>query len=66
VVGFDNDAEGEYLVPRLTTVDPANDAMAETVIELVLRRIEQGPAAADDVVRQVTPVRLVVRESTRP
>ena len=65
VVGFDNDIEGEYLVPRLTTVDPGNDAMAETVMALMLRRIDAGPASAGDAVESVAAVRLVVRESTR-
>jgi DNA-binding LacI/PurR family transcriptional regulator len=65
VVGFDNDAEGEYLVPRLTTIDPGNDTMAETVMGLMLRRIEAGPASLGDAVESVTAVRLVARESTR-
>ncbi|MFC7023720.1 LacI family DNA-binding transcriptional regulator [Promicromonospora thailandica] len=66
VVGFDNDAESEYLVPRLTTVDPDNDTMAERIMDLLLRRVEErdagGPVA--DAVESVMSARVVVREST--
>ena len=65
VVGFDNDAEGEYLVPRLTTVDPDNDLMAERIMELLLRRVDAGGPAAGDAVESVMSARIVVRESTR-
>jgi DNA-binding LacI/PurR family transcriptional regulator len=67
VVGFDNDAEGEYLVPRLTTMDPGNDSMAERVMELLLRRVEAATPDAgevEDVVESVMSARIVVREST--
>ncbi len=64
VVGFDNDAEAEFMVPRLTTIDPDNDAMAQAVLRLLLEQIRTGPrrVAAQD---QVSQARLVVRESTR-
>lgn len=67
VVGFDNDAESEYLVPRLTTMDPDNDSMAERVMELLLRRVEAAASGAEDmedVVESVMSARIVVREST--
>lgn len=67
VVGFDNDAESEYLVPRLTTMDPGNDSMAERVMELLLRRVEAATSDAgelEDVVESVMSARIVVREST--
>jgi len=64
VVGFDNDAESEYLVPRLTTMDPDNDSMAERIIELLLRRVEAGETHPGDVVEAVMSARIVVREST--
>lgn len=64
VVGFDNDAEGEYLIPRLTTVDPDNDVMAERVMELLLRRVEAGEVAPGGAVESVLSARIVVREST--
>ncbi|MCK9793445.1 LacI family transcriptional regulator [Isoptericola sp. 4D.3] len=65
VVGFDNDLEGEYLVPRLTTIDPGNDSMAGRIMELLLRRVDAGAPATVDAVEEVTSARLVVRESTR-
>jgi DNA-binding LacI/PurR family transcriptional regulator len=64
VVGFDNDAESEYLVPRLTTMDPGNDSMAERVMELLLRRVEAATSDMEDVVESVMSARIVVREST--
>jgi DNA-binding LacI/PurR family transcriptional regulator len=67
VVGFDNDAESEYLVPRLTTMDPGNDSMAERVMELLLRRVEAATSDVgemEDVVESVMSARIVVREST--
>lgn len=66
VVGFDNDDEGNYLVPRLTTVDPDNDSMAQSIMTLLLRRIDDGGPADGDAVEVVTTARIVVRESTRP
>jgi DNA-binding LacI/PurR family transcriptional regulator len=65
VVGFDNDAEGEYLIPRLTTMDPDNDTMAERIMDLLLRRIEADSSDVGDVVESVMSARIVVRESTR-
>ncbi|MGI5191962.1 LacI family DNA-binding transcriptional regulator [Promicromonospora sp. CA-289599] len=67
VVGFDNDAESQYLVPRLTTMDPGNDSMAERVMELLLRRVEAATSDAgemEDAVESVMSARIVVREST--
>lgn len=67
VVGFDNDAESEYLVPRLTTMDPDNDSMAERVMELLLRRVDAAASAVgeiEDAVELVMSARIVVREST--
>jgi DNA-binding LacI/PurR family transcriptional regulator len=64
VVGFDNDAEAEFMVPRLTTIDPDNDAMARAVLRLLLDQVRDGRrrVAGHD---QMSQVRLVVRESTR-
>lgn len=64
VVGFDNDAESEYLVPRLTTMDPDNDTMAERIMELLLRRVEADSSDVGEVVESVMSARIVVREST--
>lgn len=65
VVGFDNDAESEYLVPRLTTMDPDNDTMAERIMDLLLRRVEVDSSDVGGVVESVMSARIVVRESTR-
>jgi DNA-binding LacI/PurR family transcriptional regulator len=65
VVGFDNDMEGEYLVPRLTTIDPGNDSMATHIMELLLSRVEDSEARSGDAQEVVTNARLVTRESTR-
>jgi DNA-binding LacI/PurR family transcriptional regulator len=63
VVGFDNDAEAEFMVPRLTTIDPDNDAMARAILRLLLGQIRDGHrrVARGDP----SQARLVVRESTR-
>jgi DNA-binding LacI/PurR family transcriptional regulator len=67
IVGFDNIDEGAFLVPSLTTVDPGNEAMAQTIIELLEAGIGQrsGRAQARERPAHVKfPARLVVREST--
>lgn len=63
VVGFDNDDESAYTVPRLTTVDPGNAAMADAVVEHLLAQL--GGEVADAARVRPAPARLVVRESTR-
>ena len=63
VVGFDNVDEGEYSVPRLSSVEPDNDAMADAIVDLLLRRIGATEPPEPQVVMP-TP-RLVLRESTR-
>ncbi|WP_240930584.1 LacI family DNA-binding transcriptional regulator [Isoptericola sp. BMS4] len=65
VVGFDNDLEGEYLVPRLTTIDPDNDSMAVHIMELLLERVEKQASGRGEAVELVMTARLVARESTR-
>ena len=64
VVGFDNDAEAEFTIPRLTTVDPDNDAMAKAIIRLLLHQLHAGGRGAGPG-EEVGEARLVVRESTR-
>ena len=64
VVGFDNDAEAKFMVPRLTTIDPDNDAMAKAIIRLLLSQIEGGRRRTEPG-EWVREARLVVRESTR-
>ncbi|MEZ0446926.1 LacI family DNA-binding transcriptional regulator [Cellulomonas sp. ICMP 17802] len=63
VVGFDNVDEGEFSVPRLSSVEPDNDAMADAIVELLLRRIGSPDPVEPQVVMPVP--RLVLRESTR-
>lgn len=66
VIGFDNDLEGEYLVPRLTTIDPGNDSMAEHIMTRMLSRLEGTLDDDAGAVEVVTTARLVARESTLP
>ncbi|WP_129336149.1 LacI family DNA-binding transcriptional regulator [Cellulomonas endophytica] len=65
VVGFDDVLEASYSVPRLSTVAPDHEEIAETAVELLVARIaETGvPAPARDV---TSGFRLVVRESSAP
>ncbi|MBT2518314.1 LacI family DNA-binding transcriptional regulator [Streptomyces sp. ISL-90] len=62
VIGFDAIEEGEYSIPRLSTVDPDHDEVAALAVDLVLRRI------AGDTEWQprefVSSFRVVAREST--
>lgn len=64
VIGFDNLALAEVLVPALSTIDPGHDVMVSEALRLLDRRIAAGPEA---VVPEhvVGPVRLVLRGSTR-
>ncbi|BDZ41405.1 LacI family transcriptional regulator [Paraoerskovia sediminicola] len=64
VVGFDNLAIGEHLVPRLTSVDPDHDAMVDAMVELVRRRIDADGAELEPR-HVVLPSRLALRDSTR-
>lgn len=64
VIGFDNVELSAYLVPSLSTIDPDHDAMAQSAVDLLVRRIEQvgsSPTAQEEVVSRFT---LVAREST--
>lgn len=62
-VGFDNIAAAAHSTPRLTTVDPNNAARADSVVELMMARIDGDSAPLG---RQVVmhPAALVEREST--
>jgi len=68
VIGFDNVEETEFLVPRLSSVEPGNDAMAAQVLELLDRRIaaaHDDEQAAPAPTTTVVTARLALRESTR-
>lgn len=68
VIGFDNGKETEFLVPRLSSVEPGNSAIADRVLDLLDRRIaaarNAGETSPDPVVMTVN-ARLALRESTR-
>ena len=62
VIGFDGLPVGEYLVPRLSTVEQPAPAMARRGLELLLDAIENGTEARHETV----PFTLLYRESTGP
>ncbi len=62
VIGFDGLPVGDYLVPRLSTVDQPTVAMAKRGLELLLDAIENGSDARHEAV----PFTLLYRESTGP
>lgn len=64
VVGFDNVRASLYSVPRLTTVEPDNDAMADEIVRIMIGRLGTEESGGEPA-RHVMPTRLVVRESTR-
>ena len=60
VIGFDGLPVGEYLVPRLTTVDQPTAAMAQRGLQMLLDAIENNAEARHEAV----PFTLLYREST--
>jgi len=64
VVGFDNTRAASFSVPRLTSVEPANDARAESVVELLVGWLADPKRTTE---RRVVmhPATVVERESTR-
>ena len=62
VIGFDGLPVGEYLVPRLSTVDQPTAAMARRALELLLDTVENGAEPRHEAV----PYTLLYRESTGP
>lgn len=64
VVGFDNVRASAHSVPRLTTVEPGNDEMADEIVRIMLGRLRIDDAGGEPT-RRIVPTRLVVRESTR-
>lgn len=63
VIGFDNVDEAEFTTPRLSSVEPDNEAMADAIVELLVRRIEATGPVEPQVVMPAP--HLVLRESTR-
>ena len=62
VLGYDDIAEGEFLVPSLSSIAPDHDGMARTAIDLLRRRIEDRSSQQREEL--VSSFRLVEREST--
>jgi DNA-binding LacI/PurR family transcriptional regulator len=63
VIGFDNVEEGEFLVPRLSTIDPDHTTMATRAVDLLVKRIERTePAGSHE--EFVSHFSVIVREST--
>lgn len=61
VIGFDDEAFGRWLYPRLTTLRQPLTEMGRTAAEYLIRRLEEGDATP--LCQEVLPVELVVRES---
>lgn len=64
VVGFDNVRASAYSTPRLTTIEPGNDEMADEIVRVMMARLQAG-ATPGERHRSTAHARLVVRESTR-
>jgi DNA-binding LacI/PurR family transcriptional regulator len=62
VVGFDGTKAGEYFRPRLTSIEVPLQRIGERSLELLLEQIKEEKT---ELVGEVMPVRLVVRESTQ-
>jgi DNA-binding LacI/PurR family transcriptional regulator len=65
VIGFDNGTETEFLTPRLSSVEPGNDAMADMVLNLLQRLMQPAADGAGPPRHTKVPARLELRESTR-
>ena len=61
VAAFDAILEGDYTVPRLTTIDPDHGFMAQTAVERLVYRIGGGTTPAQEY---IAAPRLIVRESS--
>ena len=65
VAGFDNIIESQYSVPRLTTVAPDHDQIADTALRFLAERIASGDKTGPG--RDVTSSFVVLeRESSMP
>ena len=59
VVGFDNNTDGQYITPPLTTVPYPTDAMGERAIKAILGKINADPIETDSDIQPS----LVIRQS---
>jgi len=62
VMGFDNNFPGTLVSPSLSTISVPKQRMGREAVELLLWRIQQGPAAPPRVVTLET--NLIIRQST--
>ncbi len=67
VIGFDNGPETDFMIPRLSSVEPGNEDIAELVLDQLERRIVAagGGHVRPRPVTTTVDARLVLRESTR-
>ena len=63
VMGFDDILLASHVIPRLTTIAQPVDQIADSVVDLILRQLEEPDAPAETV---VLPTKLIMRESTAP
>lgn len=63
VIGFDDIAEGAYVSPALTTVNPGKELIAKTAVSMLEERIAGVASAPREV---VAPASLTLRETTLP
>jgi len=61
VVGFDGIEIGQYMVPKLTTIQQPATGIANRCVEILLQCIQENQTA----VREMIPFELVVGESTK-
>ena len=65
LIGFDNVRAGRFCTPTLTTIEPDNDAMADAIVDVMMRRLE-GPRRPSEPRRLMMGAEVIPRESTRP
>ncbi|MBO3083142.1 LacI family DNA-binding transcriptional regulator [Cellulomonas fengjieae] len=66
VIGFDNGPEAEFTVPRLSSVEPGNEAITDQILAVLQQRIRaDGAGGSRPPATNTAGARLVLRESTR-
>lgn len=65
VIGFDNLRTSAFSMPALSTIEPGNDAMADAIVDVMIRRLG-GPRGFAEPRRIMMEATVVARESTRP
>ena len=60
IIGFDGIEMGQYMVPRLTTIQQPSQKLASRCIEILLQQIREEQSAINELV----PFSLIVGEST--